>query len=77
MDGPYLRTSLWMAFYASAPLCLYDFIMVGVIGGEGLHFLVSHWYISLAYLYVWVEIPLIALALQKLHDRMRVKVGLD
>jgi hypothetical protein len=65
MDGDYVKTSLWFAFYASIPLFFYDLIVAGVIGGEGFHFIVSHWYISLAYLYVWIILPLVGLALQK------------
>ena len=69
MGGDYVRTSLWLAFYASAPLFFYDFIVVGIIGGEGLHFIVTHWYISLAYLYVWLILPLVGLALQKFRTQ--------
>ena len=65
MGGDLVRTSVWFAFYASVPLFIYDFVVAGMLGGEGLHFLVSHWYISLGYLYVWIELPLIGLALQK------------
>ena len=72
MNGNYVKTSLWFAFYASVPLCIYDFIVVGVIGGEGFHFIVTHWYISLAYLYVWIILPLVGLALQKSTARMRL-----
>ena len=72
MNGNYVKTSLWFAFYASVPLSIYDFIVVGVIGGEGFHFIVTHWYISLAYLYVWIILPLVGLALQKSTARMRL-----
>jgi hypothetical protein len=66
MGGDIFRASLWLAFYASVPLFVYDFIMVGVIGGAGWRFLFSHWYLSLGYVIVWLEAPLIGLALQKL-----------
>jgi hypothetical protein len=65
MSGNYVKTSLWFAFYASVPLFFYDLILIGVIGSEGLHFLVSHWWLTLAYLYVWLILPLVGLALQK------------
>jgi hypothetical protein len=73
MDDDYVKTSLWFAFYASVPLFVYDLIAVGVIGGEGFHFLVTHWYISLAYLYVWLILPLVGLALQKFRAQPYVK----
>jgi hypothetical protein len=70
MGGDYVRISLWLAFYASAPLFFYDLIVVGIIGGEGLHFIVTHWYISLAYLYVWLILPLVGLALQRFRTQL-------
>jgi hypothetical protein len=69
MGGDYVRTSFWLAFYASVPLFFYDFIVVGIIDGEGLHFIVTHWYLSLAYLYVWLILPLVGLALQKFKNQ--------
>jgi hypothetical protein len=63
---PFLRASLWLAFYGSVPLFVIDFIIVGVIGGEGLHFLVSHWGLALGYIAVWIVFPLIAISLEKL-----------
>jgi hypothetical protein len=66
LGGNYIKTALWMAFYASVPLFIYDYITVGIIQGQGLHFLKSHWYITIAYFYVWIELPLIGLALRKL-----------
>jgi hypothetical protein len=65
MDGDHVKTSLWLAFYASVPLFFYDLIVAGLIGGEGFHFIVTHWYISLAYFYVWLILPIVGLALQK------------
>ena len=66
VGGDHAKKALWLAFYASLPLFVLDYVMTGIIKGEGLHFLVSHWYISIAYLYVWVELPIIGLALKKL-----------
>lgn len=68
LGGDYIKTSLWTAFYASAPLFLLDYFIVGIIKNEGFHFLISHWYISIAYLYVWVELPIIGVAIKKLKE---------
>ena len=62
----YVKTSLWFAFYASVPLFLLDYMMEGIIKGEGLHFLISHWYLGIAYIYVWIELPIIGLAIRRL-----------
>jgi hypothetical protein len=67
MGGDYVRTSCWFAFYASVPLFIYDFVLEGLIGGEGLGFLVSHWYLTIAYLYVWIVLPVIGRALAELR----------
>ena len=69
MGGNYVKTSLWLAFYGSVPLFFYDFIMVGIIGGEGLHFLVSHWPLTFGYVCVWIIFPLVGLALQKFRTQ--------
>ena len=66
LGDDYVETALWVAFYVSAPLFVLDYIVAGVIKGEGLHFLISHWYISIAYIYVWIELPTIGLAIRKL-----------
>lgn len=63
---PFLRASVWLALYASAPLFILDLVFVGIIKGEGLHFLVSHWYLTLGYAAVWIEIPFIGKSLEKL-----------
>lgn len=68
LKGNYFQTGFWMAFYASVPVFILDFIAVGVIQDQGLLFLKSHWYITIAYFYVWIELPLIGLALQKLTN---------
>lgn len=69
VGGDLVRTALWTAFYASVPLFVYDFIAVGVFRSEGFHYLISHWYISIAYVYVWVELPLIGVALKRFQTR--------
>ncbi len=66
LGGNYIQIALWMAFYASVPLFIFDFIAVGIVQGQGLFFLKSHWYITVAYFYVWIVLPLIGLALRKL-----------
>jgi hypothetical protein len=76
LGGDYVRTSLWLAFYASVPLFIYDLVVVGLIGGEGLRYLISHWYITIAYLYVWIELPIIGLALDE-FGRGVLRAGQD
>lgn len=66
MNEDFLKIGLWTAFYASIPLFALDFTIEGLIKGEGLYYLISHWYLSIAYIYVWIEFPLLGIALKKL-----------
>ena len=66
MNEDFLKIGLWTAFYASVPLFILDFIIEGLINGEGFYYLRSHWYISIGYIYVWIELPLLGIALKKL-----------
>ena len=68
LGGNYITTALWMAFYASVPLFIIDYIIIGLIQGEGIRFLFSHWYLSIAYFYVWIELPIIGLSIKKLKN---------
>jgi hypothetical protein len=68
VGGDYVKNSVWASFYASIPLFLLDFIVVGVVQGRGIYYLVSHWYISIGYILVWPEIILMGLALRKLKS---------
>lgn len=67
---PFLKASVWFAFYTSLPLFIFDYIIVGIIAGEGLGFLVSHWYLTLGYFAVWVELPLIGKTLEQLSIKI-------
>lgn len=68
LGGDMVKTGWWTAFYFSAPLFFLDYLVVGWHQGEGLDFLKSHWYLTGAYIYVWVELPVIGLALRKLRN---------
>jgi len=56
-----LSTSLWMAFYFTVPLAIYDWLYCGVALGHGLRFLVGYWYLTAYYVLPWVLLPALAL----------------
>jgi hypothetical protein len=56
-----LPTSLWMAFYFTVPLAIYDWLYCGVALGCGLRFLVGYWYLTTYYLLPWALLPALAL----------------
>ena len=66
LEGDYFKTSIWFAFYASVLVAALDLIVVGIIQGSGIHFVISHWPQTLGYLYVWVSIPLVGAALNRI-----------
>lgn len=63
---PYMRASIWLAFYGSLIPFMLDLLFVGIIKGEGMHFLISHWILITGYVSVWIIFPLTAKALEKL-----------
>lgn len=44
-DDP-ITASLWLAFYASVPLIIYDYMYLGVYRNMGHAYLVIHWYLT-------------------------------
>lgn len=66
--GNFFKTALWLAFYTSVPVVFFDFITLGIIQGQGLQYLKTHWYLTIAYFYVWINLPLVGLALQRLKE---------
>lgn len=69
LGGDYFKTSLWVAFYASAGLCILDYLVVGLIEGKGINFLISHWPQSIGYLEALVVMPLVGFALNKFKEK--------
>ena len=65
IGADYFKTSIWFSFYASVLVFVLDYIVVGLIQGNGIHFLLSHWPLTLGYFYVWVSIPLVGIALKR------------
>jgi hypothetical protein len=70
MKLPFLKTSVWLAFYGSLLPFILDYLAVGIIGGEGLHFLVTHWYLTVGYIGVWIILPVLGKTLEQLAIRI-------
>lgn len=58
--------SLWLAFYITIPLLLFDYLYCGVYLKYGWYFLVEFWYISVYYVLPWILCPLTAIGLNKI-----------
>ncbi|MBN2039669.1 MAG: hypothetical protein JW864_06485 [Spirochaetes bacterium] len=70
LEGDHVKKSIWLAFYASVCLFVFDFIVVGLIEGKGIGFLISHWYLTAGYIEAWAVMPLTGYAMKKFEDRM-------
>ena len=58
-----LKTTLWLAFYFTVPLSVYDWLYCGLYLGHGVQFISIYWYLTVYYAIPWVLFPLIALLL--------------
>ena len=58
-----LKTALWLAFYFTVPLAVYDWLYCGLYLGHGVQFISIYWYLTVYYAIPWVLFPLIALLL--------------
>ncbi len=72
LEGDYLKKSIWVAFYASVVLFIFDFIVVGLIEKNGIRFLISHWWLSIGYIEAWIVMPLIGYAMKKYEQKLRI-----
>ena len=60
-----LRVSVWIAFYFTVPLAVYDWLYCGVYLGHGMKFVSTFWYLSVYYVIPWILLPAVALMLDR------------
>ena len=60
-----LPVAIWLAFYFTVPLALYDWLYCGLYLGHGIQFISRYWYLTVYYAIPWVLLPLVALALNR------------
>ncbi len=58
-EGYLFRRALWVAFYITVPLALYDYFYVQLIRGEPFELLNRFWYLAIFYVVPWFQAPLI------------------
>jgi hypothetical protein len=54
-----MQVALWIAFYFTVPLGVYDYVYCGLLLGFGVQFLVDFWYLTVYYVIPWVLAPAI------------------
>ncbi len=64
-DDKHLKNSLWLAFYLTLPLFIYDYLLLAWYKGLGIYFIVPYWYLTFFYFSFWVQFPYIAKKIQE------------
>jgi len=57
--------SLWLSFYISVPLFIYDLIYCGIYLGHGMSFISTYWYLSVYYIVPWLFFPVTGFVVDK------------
>jgi hypothetical protein len=63
-----LTIALWLAFYFTVPLAVYDWLYCGLYLGHGVQFVSRYWYLSVYYAIPWVLLPLMAFFLNRMRS---------
>jgi hypothetical protein len=58
-SGRRMQVALWIAFYFTVPLAVYDYVYCGLILGAGLRFLWEYWYLTVYYAIPWLLAPVL------------------
>ena len=66
-DGRHLHNSLWLAFYLTLPLFVYDYLLLAWFKGLGIGFVIPYWYLTFFYFSFWLQFPFVGWWMQK-HD---------
>jgi hypothetical protein len=59
-----IKVALWLAFYFTVPLAIYDWLYCGIYLGHGMGFIGHFWYLSIYYALPWIVFPLIAVGIR-------------
>lgn len=65
------NTAVWIAFYFTVPLAVYDWLYCGVHLGHGLAFLWRYWYLTTYYVIPWLLLPGMAVILDRAESVAR------
>ena len=71
-----MEVALWIAFYFTVPLAVYDDVYCGLVLGFGFRFVVDFWYLSVYYFIPWLLAPAIVWTLDR-RDRTHPETRVD
>jgi hypothetical protein len=64
-----IPSSLWLAFYITVPLFVYDFLYCGYYLGYGIRFVWEYWYLTVYYIIPWLILPPMGWWIDKQRER--------
>lgn len=70
-----LAIALWLAFYFTIPLAVYDWLYCGFYLGHGVQFISRYWYLTVYYAIPWILLPLMAVLLNRMRSRKMENSG--
>ena len=70
-----VTVSVWIAFYFTVPLAIYDWLYCGVYLGFGMDFLWRFWYLTTYYVISWPLLPGMAAILNRTERARPGHVG--
>ncbi|MEO0477810.1 MAG: hypothetical protein AAF085_17855 [Planctomycetota bacterium] len=56
-DERHLINSLWLAFYLTVPLFIYDYLLLGLYFKIGITYVIPYWYLTFFYFSFWIQFP--------------------
>jgi len=59
-NNHHMTNSLWLAFYLTVPLFIYDYLLLAWYKGLGIGYVFPYWYLSFFYFSFWVQFPYVA-----------------
>jgi len=63
-----MTVALWIAFYFTVPLALYDWLYCGLRLGHGIAFVSEFWYLTVYYAIPWLLAPAIVLLVNRVEN---------
>ncbi len=61
----YVKDAAWLAFYTTILFVVYDFIFLGIFKGFGFAYLGKWWFLTIFYVILWFEFPIVGYLMKK------------
>jgi hypothetical protein len=67
-----MSLAVWIAFYFTIPLAVYDYVYCGLVLDHGIGFLWEYWYLTVYYVIPWLLAPAIVLVINRVVEKQPV-----